>query len=216
MRERERVFREEERRRREDMEREYMKREIDRRHRDEAARLEREREKLRREKEWIEQKRLEQKRAELLHLERERQKIEREKLEREKLELKRQQLRLEESRRAPPPPSIKRSSSDRRDPRDLYVEPERKRLAADDTRRHSPDRVPGRRAEILDRVSDRRMETSPLPRYESSRSILPFPKSLSTHLSCNPKHGTFFMWKSSFHHLALTIVTRQCCFLSKQ
>ncbi|KAG7213776.1 hypothetical protein KM043_002997 [Ampulex compressa] len=162
LRERERMLREEERRRREDMERQ---REIERRQREEAARLEREREKLRRERE-----RIEQEKAELLRLERERQKLEREKLERERLELKRQQMRLEESRRAPPPPSIKRSSSDRRDPRDLYVEPERKRMTTEHSRRHSPDRVTDRRAEILDRVSDRRLDTSPPTRYESTRS----------------------------------------------
>ncbi|XP_043667848.1 SAFB-like transcription modulator isoform X2 [Vespula pensylvanica] len=162
LRERERMLREEERRRREDMERQ---REIERRQREEAARLEREREKLRRERE-----RIEQEKAELLRLERERQKLEREKLERERLELKRQQMRLEESRRAPPPPSIKRSSSDRRDPRDLYVEPERKRMTTEHSRRHSPDRVSDRRTEIIDRVSDRRLDPSPPTRYESSRS----------------------------------------------
>ncbi|KAK2580754.1 hypothetical protein KPH14_011379 [Odynerus spinipes] len=162
LRERERMLREEERRRREDMERQ---REIERRQREEAARLEREREKLRRERE-----RIEQEKAELLRLERERQKLEREKLERERLELKRQQMRLEESRRAPPPPSIKRSSSDRRDPRDLYVEPERKRMTTEHSRRHSPDRVSDRRTEIMDRVSDRRLDPSPPTRYESSRS----------------------------------------------
>ena len=162
LRERERMLREEERRRREDMERQ---REVERRQREEAARLEREREKLRRERE-----RIEQEKAELLRLERERQKLEREKLERERLELKRQQMRLEESRRAPPPPSIKRSSSDRRDPRDMYVEPDRKRMATDHSRRHTPERVSDRRSEILDRVSDRRLDTSPPARYESSRS----------------------------------------------
>ncbi|XP_035731599.1 SAFB-like transcription modulator [Vespa mandarinia] len=162
LRERERMLREEERRRREDMERQ---REIERRQREEAARLEREREKLRRERE-----RIEQEKAELLRLERERQKLEREKLERERLELKRQQMRLEESRRAPPPPSIKRSSSDRRDPRDLYAEPERKRMTTEHSRRHSPDRVSDRRTEIIDRVSDRRLDPSPPTRYESSRS----------------------------------------------
>lgn len=162
LRERERMLREEERRRREDMERQ---REIERRQREEAARLEREREKLRRERE-----RIEQEKAELLRLERERQKLEREKLERERLELKRQQMRLEESRRAPPPPSIKRSSSDRRDPRDLYVEPERKRMTTEHSRRHSPDRVSDRRTEIMDRVTDRRLDPSPPTRYESSRS----------------------------------------------
>ncbi|XP_031845354.1 uncharacterized protein LOC116432491 isoform X2 [Nomia melanderi] len=162
LREKERMLREEERRRREDMERQ---REIERRHREEAARLEREREKLRRERE-----RIEQEKAELLRLERERQKLEREKLERERIELKRQQMRLEESRRAPPPPSIKRSSSDRRDPRDIYVEPDRKRIATEHTRRHTPDRVTDRRGEILDRVSDRRLDSSPPARYESSRS----------------------------------------------
>ncbi|KAH0946182.1 hypothetical protein HN011_007886 [Eciton burchellii] len=162
LRERERILREEERRRREDMERQ---REIERRQREEAARLEREREKLRRERE-----RIEQEKAELLRLERERQKLEREKLERERLELKRQQMRLEESRRAPPPPSIKRSSSDRRDPRDLYVESDRKRIATEHSRRHSPDRVADRRNEMLDRVSDRRLDPSPPSRYESSRS----------------------------------------------
>ncbi|XP_043247989.1 SAFB-like transcription modulator isoform X2 [Colletes gigas] len=162
LRERERILREEERRRREDMERQ---REIDRKQREEAARLEREREKLRRERE-----RIEQEKAELLRLERERQKVEREKLERERLELKRQQMRLEESRRAPPPPSIKRSSSDRRDPRDLYVEPDRKRMTTEHSRRHSPERVSDRRGEILDRVSDRRLDASPPARYESSRS----------------------------------------------
>ncbi|XP_017878065.1 SAFB-like transcription modulator [Ceratina calcarata] len=163
LRERERMLREEERRRREDMERQ---REVERRQREEAARLEREREKLRRERE-----RIEQEKAELLRLERERQKLEREKLERERLELKRQQMRLEESRRAPPPPSIKRSSSDRRDPRDLYVEPDRKRMTTEHSRRHSPERVSDRRGEILDRVSDRRLDASPPPaRYESSRS----------------------------------------------
>ncbi|XP_076239161.1 uncharacterized protein LOC143182194 isoform X2 [Calliopsis andreniformis] len=162
LRERERMLREEERRRREDMERQ---REIERRQREEAARLEREREKLRREREKIEQEK-----AELLRLERERQKLEREKLERERLELKRQQMRLEESRRAPPPPSIKRSSSDRRDPRDMYVEPDRKRMTTDHSRRHTPDRVSDRRGEMLDRVSDRRLDASPPSRYESSRS----------------------------------------------
>ncbi|KZC09042.1 Reticulocyte-binding protein 2 like protein a [Dufourea novaeangliae] len=163
LREKGRMLREEERRRREEMERQ---REIERRQREEAARLEREREKLRRERE-----RIEQEKAELLRLERERQKLEREKLERERLELKRQQMRLEESRRAPPPPSIKRSSSDRRDPRDMYVESDRKRMATEHSRRHSPDRVTDRRSEILDRVSDRRLDTSPPPaRYESSRS----------------------------------------------
>ncbi|XP_053597466.1 SAFB-like transcription modulator isoform X5 [Microplitis demolitor] len=162
LRERERLVREEERRRREEMERQ---REIERRQREEAARLEREREKLRRERE-----RIEQEKAELLRLERERQKLEREKLERERLELKRQQMRLEESRRVPPPPSIKRSSTDRRDIRDMYVEPERKRIATEHSRRHSPDRVPDRRAEILDRVSERRIDTSPPSRYESSRA----------------------------------------------
>ncbi|XP_011644153.1 SAFB-like transcription modulator isoform X3 [Pogonomyrmex barbatus] len=162
LRERERMLREEERRRREDMERQ---REIERRHREEAARLEREREKLRRERE-----RIEQEKAELLRLERERQKLEREKLERERLELKRQQMRLDESRRAPPPPSIKRSSSDRRDPRDLYVESDRKRMTTEHSRRHSPERIVDRRTEMLDRVSDRRMDISPPSRYESSRS----------------------------------------------
>ncbi|XP_032681408.1 scaffold attachment factor B2 [Odontomachus brunneus] len=163
LRERERMLREEERRRREDMERQ---REIERRQREEAARLEREREKLRRERE-----RIEQEKAELLRLERERQKLEREKLERERMELKRQQMRLEESRRAPPPPSIKRTSSDRRDPRDLYVEPDRKRITTEHSRRHSPDRVSDRRNEMLDRVTDRRLDPSPPPsRYESSRS----------------------------------------------
>ncbi|XP_011173479.1 SAFB-like transcription modulator isoform X2 [Solenopsis invicta] len=162
LRERERMLREEERRRREDMERQ---REIERRHREEAARLEREREKLRRERE-----RIEQEKAELLRLERERQKLEREKLERERLELKRQQMRLEESRRAPPPPSIKRSSSDRRDPRDLYVESDRKRIATEHSRRHSPERIVDRRNEMLERVSDRRLDPSPPSRYESSRS----------------------------------------------
>ncbi|XP_029166036.1 SAFB-like transcription modulator isoform X2 [Nylanderia fulva] len=162
LRDRERILREEERRRREDMERQ---REIERRQREEAARLEREREKLRRERE-----RIEQEKAELLRLERERQKLEREKLERERLELKRQQMRLEESRRAPPPPSLKRSSTDRRDPRDLYVEPDRKRMSTEHSRRHSPDRVVDRRNEMLDRVSDRRMDPSPPSRYESSRS----------------------------------------------
>ncbi|CAK9830458.1 Scaffold attachment factor B1 [Anthophora retusa] len=162
LRERERMLREEERRRREDMERQ---REVERRQREEAVRLEREREKLRRERE-----RIEQEKAELLRLERERQKLEREKLERERLELKRQQLRLEESRRAPPPPSIKRSSSDRRDPRDMYVEPDRKRMATEHSRRHTPERVSDRRGEILDRVSDRRLDASPPTRYESSRS----------------------------------------------
>jgi len=162
MRERERILREEERRRREEMERQ---RETDRRHREEAARLEREREKLRRERE-----RIEQEKAELLRLERERQKLEREKLERERLELKRQQMRLEESRRAPPPPSIKRTSSDRRDLRDLYVESDRKRLATEHSRRHSPDRIVDRRNEMLERVSDRRLDPSPPSRYESSRS----------------------------------------------
>ncbi|KAL6437656.1 hypothetical protein ACFW04_004215 [Cataglyphis niger] len=162
LRERERILREEERRRREDMERQ---REIERRQREEAARLEREREKLRRERE-----RIEQEKAELLRLERERQKLEREKLERERLELKRQQMRLEESRRAPPPPSLKRSSTDRRDPRDLYVEPDRKRISTEHSRRHSPDRVADRRNDMLDRVSDRRLDPSPPSRYESSRS----------------------------------------------
>ncbi|XP_046475260.1 SAFB-like transcription modulator isoform X2 [Neodiprion pinetum] len=162
LRERERILREEERRRREDMERQ---REIERRQREEAARLEREREKLRRERE-----RIEQEKAELLRLERERQKLEREKLERERLELKRQQMRLEESRRPPPPPSIKRTSSDRRDPRDLYPEPERKRITTEHSRRHSPQRVSDRRTEILERVSDRRLDPSPPSRYESNRS----------------------------------------------
>lgn len=162
LRERERMLREEERRRREDMERQ---REVERRQREEAARLEREREKLRRERE-----RIEQEKAELLRLERERQKLEREKLERERLELKRQQMRLEESRRAPPPPSIKRCSSDRRDPRDMYVEPDRKRMATEHSRKHIPERVSDRRGEILDRVSDRRLDASPPTRYESSRS----------------------------------------------
>ncbi|XP_070168387.1 SAFB-like transcription modulator [Polyergus mexicanus] len=162
LRERERILREEERRRREEMERQ---REIERRQREEAARLEREREKLRRERE-----RIEQEKAELLRLERERQKLEREKLERERLELKRQQMRLEESRRAPPPPSLKRSSTDRRDPRDLYVEPDRKRMSTEHSRRHSPDRVADRRNDMLDRVSDRRLDPSPPSRYESSRS----------------------------------------------
>ncbi|XP_018314567.1 SAFB-like transcription modulator isoform X2 [Mycetomoellerius zeteki] len=162
MRERERMLREEERRRREDMERQ---REIERRHREESARLEREREKLRRERE-----RIEQEKAELLRLERERQKLEREKLERERLELKRQQMRLEESRRVPPPPSIKRSSSDRRDPRDLYAESDRKRLATEHSRRHSPERIVDRRNEMLERVSDRRLDPSPPSRYESSRT----------------------------------------------
>ncbi|CAG5108019.1 Similar to Safb: Scaffold attachment factor B1 (Rattus norvegicus) [Cotesia congregata] len=162
LRERERLVREEERRRREEMDRQ---REIERRQREEAARLEREREKLRRERE-----RIEQEKAELLRLERERQKLEREKLERERLELKRQQMRLEESRRVPPPPTIKRSSTDRRDIRDLYVEPDRKRLATEHSRRHSPDRVPDRRTEIMERVSERRMDTSPPGRYESSRA----------------------------------------------
>ncbi|XP_051173278.1 SAFB-like transcription modulator isoform X2 [Leptopilina boulardi] len=163
LRERERLLREEERRRREDMERQ---REVERRQRDEAVRLDREREKLRRERE-----RIEQEKAELLRLERERQKLEREKLERERLELKRQQMRLEESRRAPPPPTIKRTSSDRRDPRDLYAEPERKRMTTELGRRHSPERgVPERRSDIMDRVSDRRMETSPSTRYDTSRS----------------------------------------------
>ncbi|XP_046589913.1 SAFB-like transcription modulator isoform X3 [Neodiprion lecontei] len=160
LRERERILREEERRRREDMERQ---REIERRQREEAARLEREREKLRRERE-----RIEQEKAELLRLERERQKLEREKLERERLELKRQQMRLEESRRPPPPPSIKRTSSDRRDPRDLYPEPERKRITTEHSRRHSPQRVSDRRTEILERVSDRRLDPSPPSRYESN------------------------------------------------
>ncbi|XP_068973778.1 SAFB-like transcription modulator isoform X1 [Bombus flavifrons] len=162
LRERERMLREEERRRREDMERQ---REVERRQREEAARLEREREKLRRERE-----RIEQEKAELLRLERERQKLEREKLERERLELKRQQMRLEESRRAPPPPSIKRCSSDRRDPRDMYVEPDRKRMTTEHSRKHIPERVSDRRGEILDRVSDRRLDASPPTRYESSRS----------------------------------------------
>ncbi|XP_034941230.1 SAFB-like transcription modulator [Chelonus insularis] len=162
LRERERLLREDERRRREETERQ---REIERRQREEAARLEREREKLRRERE-----RIEQEKAELLRLERERQKVEREKLERERMELKRQQMRLEESRRAPPPPSIKRSAADHRDIRDMYVEPERKRLTTEHSRRHSPERVSDRRPEIMDRVSDRRMETSPASRYESSRS----------------------------------------------
>ncbi|XP_020287074.1 SAFB-like transcription modulator isoform X2 [Pseudomyrmex gracilis] len=162
MRERERILREEERRRREEMERQ---REIERRQREEAARLEREREKLRRERE-----RIEQEKAELLRLERERQKLEREKLERERMELKRQQMRLEESRRAPPPPSLKRTSSDRRDPRDVYMEPERKRITTEHSRRHSPDRITDRRNEMIDRVTDRRLDTSPPSRYESSRS----------------------------------------------
>ncbi|XP_011864413.1 PREDICTED: SAFB-like transcription modulator isoform X2 [Vollenhovia emeryi] len=162
LRERERILREEERRRREDMERQ---REIERRHREEAARLEREREKLRRERE-----RIEQERADLLRLERERQKLEREKLERERLELKRQQMRLEESRRVPPPPSIKRSSTDRRDPRDLFVESDRKRIATEHSRRHSPERIVDRRTEMLERVSDRRLDSSPPSRYESGRS----------------------------------------------
>ncbi|XP_011151334.1 SAFB-like transcription modulator [Harpegnathos saltator] len=160
LRERERMLREEERRR------EDRQREIERRQREEEARLEREREKLRRERE-----RIEHEKAELLRLERERQKLEREKLERERIELKRQQMRLEESRRAPPPPSIKRTSSDRRDPRDLYVEPERKRMSTEHSRRHSPDRVSDRRNEMMDRVTDRRLDPSPPPsRYESSRS----------------------------------------------
>ncbi|XP_015110614.1 SAFB-like transcription modulator isoform X2 [Diachasma alloeum] len=162
LRDRERLLREEERRRREDMERQ---REIERRQREEAARLEREREKLRREREKIEQEK-----AELLRLERERQKQEREKLERERLELKRQQMRLEESRRVPPPPAIKRSSSDRRDIREMYAEPERKRLTTEHSRRHSPERVSDRRTEILDRVSDRRIDGSPSGRYDSTRS----------------------------------------------
>ncbi|XP_066598834.1 scaffold attachment factor B2-like [Prorops nasuta] len=162
LRERERILREEERRRREDMERQ---REVERRQREEAVRLEREREKLRRERE-----RIEQEKAELLRLERERQKLEREKLERERLELKRQQMRLEESRRAPLPPSIKRTSSDRRDPRDIYSEPERKRIATEHSRRHSPDRIAERRTEVIDRVSDRRIDSSPSSRYESGRT----------------------------------------------
>ena len=92
----------------------------------------------------LERERIEQEKAELLRLERERQKLEREKLERERLELKRQQMRLEENRRAPPPPSLKRTSTDRREPRDGGFEPERKRPTADHTtRRHSPlDRRP--------------------------------------------------------------------------
>lgn len=166
LRERERLLREEERRRREEEHRRRedieRQREVERRQRDEAVRLEREREKLRRERE-----RIEQEKAELLRLERERQKLEREKLERERLELKRQQMRLEESRRAPPPPTIKRTSSDRRD---LYAEPERKRMTTEIGRRHSPERVPERRSDIMDRVSDRRMETSPATRYDTSRS----------------------------------------------
>ncbi|XP_043271687.1 SAFB-like transcription modulator isoform X3 [Venturia canescens] len=183
LRQREWLLREEERRRREDVERQ---REIERRQRDEAARLEREREKLRREREKIEQEK-----AELLRLERERQKLEREKLERERLELKRQQMRLEESRRAPPPPSIKRTSSDRRDPRDLYVEPDRKRIAAEHSRRHSPDRVADRRPEILDRVSDRRLDSSPPSRYDSTRST----QDLT--LKKDFKRGTEFSSRSS-------------------
>ncbi|XP_063984745.1 SAFB-like transcription modulator isoform X3 [Diachasmimorpha longicaudata] len=162
LRDRERLLREEERRRREDMERQ---REIERRQREEATRLEREREKLRREREKIEQEK-----AELLRLERERQKVEREKLERERLELKRQQMRLEESRRVPPPPAIKRSSSDRRDIREMFAEPERKRLTTEHSRRHSPERVTDRRTELLDRVSDRRIDGPPSGRYESTRS----------------------------------------------
>ncbi|XP_012286649.1 SAFB-like transcription modulator isoform X2 [Orussus abietinus] len=183
LRERERLLREEDRRRREDMERQ---REIERRQREEAARLEREREKLRRERE-----RIEQEKAELLRLERERQKLEREKLERERLELKRQQMRLEESRRPPPPPSIKRPSSDRRDPRDLYVEPERKRITTEHNRRISPDRVADRRPEILDRVSDRRLEQSPPSRYESTRS------SQDMGLKKDYKRGSDFQSRSS-------------------
>lgn len=167
LRERERLLREEERRRREEEHRRRedieRQREVERRQRDEAVRLEREREKLRRERE-----RIEQEKAELLRLERERQKLEREKLERERLELKRQQMRLEESRRAPPPPTIKRTSSDRRD---LYAEPERKRMTTEIGRRHSPERVPERRSDIMDRVSDRRMETSPATRYDTSRFV---------------------------------------------
>ncbi|XP_044010783.1 scaffold attachment factor B2-like isoform X2 [Aphidius gifuensis] len=164
LRDRERMLREEERRRREDMERQ---REIERRQREEAARLEREREKLRRERE-----RIEQEKAELLRLERERQKLEREKLERERIELKRQQMRLEESRRVPPPTTMKRTSSDRRDLRELYVEPDRKRMATEHRRGHSPsDRVTDRRTDILDRVSERRMDTPPSSgRYDSTRS----------------------------------------------
>lgn len=79
-------------------------------------------------------------------------------------------MRLEESRRVPPPPSIKRSSSDRRDPRDLYVESDRKRIATEHSRRHSPDRIVDRRNEMLERVSERRLDSSPPTRYESSRS----------------------------------------------
>lgn len=131
----------------------------------EAARLEREREKLR-----LERERIEQEKAELLRLERERQKLEREKLERERQELKRQQLRLEENRRVPPPPALKRTSSDRRDTRDVYAEPERKRMNAEHSnrRRSPPERgVADRRGDVMERVSDRRIEASGVPsRYE--------------------------------------------------
>ncbi|XP_011500165.1 PREDICTED: SAFB-like transcription modulator isoform X2 [Ceratosolen solmsi marchali] len=161
LREKERLLREEKRRRREDIERQ---RAIER----EAARLEREREKL-----CLERERIEQEKAELLRFERERQKVEREKLERERLELKRQQMRLEENRRVPPPPALKRTSSDRREPRDVYVEPERKRINVEHpNRRHSPpERVNERRADVMERVSDRRMDTAPVPsRYDGVRS----------------------------------------------
>lgn len=160
-REKERQAREEKRRQFEDMKR---KREIER----EAARLEREREKLR-----MERERIEQEKAELLRLERERQKLEREKLERERQELKRQQQRLEENRRAPPPSaSLKRSTSDRREPRDIYSEPERKRLATDRPR-HSPGDRPERgRPEVMERV-ERRIENS---RYDGRKDGPP-PKS---------------------------------------
>lgn len=124
----------------------------------EAARLEREREKLR-----LERERIEQEKAELLRLERERQKVEREKLERERLELKRQQMRLEE-RRPPPPATLKRAATDRRE----YVETERKRIASEHPgRRHSPERTE-RRTDVMERISDRRIDTS-APRYEGAR-----------------------------------------------
>ena len=123
------MIREEKRRRNEEIQR---TREIERRHREEEARLAREREKLRQERE-----RIEQEKAELLRLERERQKLERDKLERERLEIKRQQMRLEETRRPPPPPSLKRSNPDRRDQREVF-EPERKR-------RHTPEDLSDRR-----------------------------------------------------------------------
>uniref|UniRef100_A0ABD2WW55 RRM domain-containing protein n=1 Tax=Trichogramma kaykai TaxID=54128 RepID=A0ABD2WW55_9HYME len=140
-RDKERQAREEKRRQFEDMKR---KRDIER----EAARLEREREKLR-----LERERIEQEKAELLRLERERQKLEREKLERERQELKRQQARLEENRRAPPPPAaLKRTLSDRREPRDSYPESERKRMATDGRSRHSPSDRSDRRPDVAEAV----------------------------------------------------------------